>query len=74
MTEDIKGCYLYSKANYSIRILYDGDTIMLPPFANKVKIADESKLGKLPDKVRKVSMSSSTDTKIKKSKVDGGGK
>ena len=49
-------CYLYSKANYSIRIQYNGETLLLPPFANRFKIADESKLGTLPDKVRKVTI------------------
>ena len=50
----VKACYLCSKANYSVRIVYDGKNVMLPPFANKIKIANESKLGALPPTVRKV--------------------
>ena len=47
-------CYLYSKANYSIVINYDGKEVVLPPNAIDFKLADESKVGALPKTVRKV--------------------
>ena len=66
MTEKNKtGCYLYSKANYSTRITYNGETIILPPFANKYRISDESKLGELPSHVKKISMSKQVNDKMK---------
>ena len=79
MSEEVKGCYLYSKANYSIKIKYNGDTIMLPPFATRFKIADQSKLGVLPDKVRKVTIGGTVNTnktsiKVVNKQEDGGKK
>lgn len=72
MAEEIKACYLYSKANYPIRLRYDGKTLILPPFANRVKIANEDKLGTLPKNVRKVTIPSKIQVKI--TKVEEGGK
>lgn len=51
-----QACYLYSKANYPIRIRYNGEDLMLPSNATKVLIEDESKLGVLPAKVRKITI------------------
>ena len=50
----INACYLYSKANYPITIQYDGKDLILPPNAMQFKLADESKVGKLPLNVRKM--------------------
>lgn len=49
-----KACYLYSRANYPVTIQYDNEDLIVPPNANKFLIADEGKLGKLPNVIRKV--------------------
>lgn len=51
-----KPFYLFSKANYPITIMYDNEALILPPNANKFKLADENKLGTLPKGVRKVTI------------------
>ncbi len=47
-------CYLYSKANYPITIKYDKQDLIIPPNARKFLVADTTKVGVLPPKVRKV--------------------
>ena len=64
--ENTVGCYLYSKANYSISIKYNGETLILPPFATKVKIADANKLESLPNMVKKVTINSPIKKQVKK--------
>ena len=54
MASKQKACYLYSKANYPITIQYDGKDLVVPPFASKFLLADESKVGQLPKGLRKV--------------------
>ena len=48
--------YLFSRANHPVRIVYNGKVLVLPPFASKFKLADESLLGDLPKEVRKVAI------------------
>lgn len=69
-----KGCYLYSKANHTICIEYNGSKMILPPFATKFKIADESKLGNIPNNVKKVSIESEVDLTNDTSVNNEGGK
>ena len=54
MANQVKSCYLYSKANYPVTIQYDGEALIVPPNASKFLIANESKLGILPKSIRKV--------------------
>ena len=49
-----KQCYLYSKANYPIRVKYDKQDLVIPPNAKKFLVEDGLKLGVLPPKIRKV--------------------
>lgn len=51
-----QSCYLFSKANYPIRIRYNGEYLILPSNAMEVLIPDESKLGTLPKEVRKITI------------------
>lgn len=52
----VRPFYLFSKANYPITIVYNGESLVLPPFATKFKLANESLLGDLPKEVRKVTI------------------
>ena len=52
----INACYLFSKANYPVMIQYEGKDLVVPPNANKFKLADETKIGELPKLIRKVSI------------------
>lgn len=48
------GCKLYNKANYPVTIKYDGKDVIVPPYARGFKLADASKVGKLPGKLRMI--------------------
>lgn len=50
--EKTKSCQIFSKANHPITIQYDGKNIVVPPFARGFKLADATKVGKLPKNLR----------------------
>lgn len=49
-----KKCYIYSKLNYAVRIKYGKEELMIPPYAKKYVLEDTTKVGVLPQGVRKV--------------------
>lgn len=49
-----KKCYIYSRANYPIVIKYDKEELVIPPNAKKFLLEDTTKVGALPNKLRKV--------------------
>ena len=49
-----KKCYIYSRANYPIVIKYDKEDLVIPPNAKKFLLEDTTKVGALPNKLRKV--------------------
>ena len=53
--EKNKKCCLCSRANYSVSIQYNKKTFIIPPMG-KIELPDETKLGTLPQKVRKITI------------------
>ena len=51
-----KACLITSRAAYPIAIEYGKKIVNIPPMAKNIKFPDESLLGKLPEKIRKVTI------------------
>lgn len=49
-----KKCYIYSKLNYAVKIKYGNGELIIPAYANKFMLEDTTKVGVLPQGVRKV--------------------
>lgn len=47
-------CYIYSKLNYAVKVKYGKEELIIPPYANKFMLEDTTKVGVLPQGVRKV--------------------
>lgn len=60
-TNSVKDGFIFSTLNYPVSAKYNGKVFMIPPKANKLPVADVSKLTEVPTGIKVIENASKED-------------